>query len=668
MRNKSFLSAALIVMAALIYAPLHLQAVDYTVVDTGQDACYGGSVEITCPEAGESYYGQDAQYDGNQPSYTLSGDGLTVHDNNTGLIWTRSLDTDDDGDIDVADKLTWTELQAYPAALNAENFGGYNDWRLPSIKELYSLMDFRGTDPSGYEGTDTSGLIPFIDTDYFDFAYGDTDAGERIIDSQYGSSTLYVSTTGGGDQTLFGVNFADGRIKGYGLTLFGSDKTFFAICCRGNTDYGINSYVENGDGTITDSATGLIWQQDDSGTGYNWEEALDYAENLELADYDDWRLPNAKELQSILDYTRSPDTTGTAAIDPVFSCTAIINEAGAVDYPFYWTGTTHANWSNDAGKWAVYLCFGEALGYMNGSWVDVHGAGSQRSDPKYDDGTDYSTGHGPQGDAVRIYSYVRCVRDATAAPTPTPVSPDLDYGDYDGDGTDDIAIFRGSSGLWAVRGITRAYFGSSSDTPVSGDYDGDETTDFGIFRPSTGLWAVRDVTRCYFGSPGDTAVPGDYDGDGFCDMGIFRGNSGLWAIRGVSRIYFGTSGDQPTPGYYDGDGAKDIGLFRASSGLWALRNISRIYFGSSSDTPVPGDYNGDTTSELGVFRPAAGLWALRGVTRAYFGNSSDIPVPADYSGDGTDDIGVFRDSSGLWAVKGLTRVYYGTSGDTPVTR
>ena len=64
---------------------------------------------------------------------------------------------------------------------------------------------------------------------------------------------------------------------------------------------------------------------------------------------------------------------------------------------------------------AVYIAFGEALGYMGGQWTDVHGAGAQRSDPKLGDPNDWSEGNGPQGDAVRIYNYVRCVRDSSVA-------------------------------------------------------------------------------------------------------------------------------------------------------------------------------------------------------------------------------------------------------------
>ena len=241
-------------------------------------------------------------------------------------------------------------------------------------------------------------------------------------------------------------------------------------------------------------------------------------------------------------------------------------------------------------------------------------------------------------------------------------------GDYDGDGTDDIAVFRSSSGLWAVRNITRAYFGYSSDIPVPGDYDGDEITDIGIFRESSGLWAVKGVTRVYFGSTDDIPVPGDYDGDGSCNVGIFRESSGLWAIRGISRTYFGASGDQPVPGNYAGGDTTIPAIFRESSGLWAMQDVSRVYFGADGDGAVPGDYDGDGIWEAGIFRASAGLWAIRGVTRSYFGGSTDDPVPADYNGDGADNIGIFRASSGLWATKGITRTYFGTNGDIPVTR
>jgi len=245
--------------------------------------------------------------------------------------------------------------------------------------------------------------------------------------------------------------------------------------------------------------------------------------------------------------------------------------------------------------------------------------------------------------------------------------PVPDSGDYDGDGTSDIALFRDSSGLWAIRGVTRFYFGSSGDETVPGDYDGDGTTDAGVFRGTSGLWAVKNVTRVYFGSFPDLPIPGDYDGDNSCDAGIFRPCSGLWAIRGVSRTYFGAPGDRAVPGYYDGSG-KDIAIFRPESGLWAIRSVSRIYFGLSSDETVAGDYDGDGSWDASIFRPDSGLWAIRGVTRSYFGGSSDHPVPADYDGDTADDIGIFRSASGLWAIRGLSRVYYGSSGDIPVTR
>ena len=108
-----------------------------------------------------------------------------------------------------------------------------------------------------------------------------------------------------------------------------------------------------------------------------------------------------------------------------------------------------------------------------------------------------------------------------------------------------LAIFRPGSGLWALRNITRAYFGGSSDLPVYSDYDGDGTKDIAIFRGSTGLWALRGITRAYFGGSSDEPIPGDYNDDGNSDIAIFRESSGLWAVRGLTRGYFGTTGDIP---------------------------------------------------------------------------------------------------------------------------
>ncbi|NQU42237.1 DUF1566 domain-containing protein [bacterium] len=403
----------------LTTAQAQTSGLTYPIVDTNQKTFYdsAGSA-ISEPSPGDPYYGQDAQFSGLQPSYTISQDGLTVHDTNTGLTWMKKADLNGDGKIDVNDKKTADEALRYPATLNASHYGGYDDWRLPSIKELYSLMDY-----TGHNAQTAAESKPYINTSYFDFAYGDENAGERYIDSQWATTTRYVSTTMNGDETMFGVNFADGRIKGYPVydpMGWGLDKLFYVRCVRGNPNYGKNDFVDNGDGTITDRATGLMWQQDDSGTGKNWQQALAYVAELNASKYlgySDWRLPNVKELHSILDYTRSPDTTHSAAIDPLFHATPITDEGGNTNYAFYWSGTTHLDGPTAAH--ACYVCFGEALGWMeqppgSGHYVllDVHGAGAQRSDPKSGDPADYPYGHGPQGDVIRIYNYVRAVRDA----------------------------------------------------------------------------------------------------------------------------------------------------------------------------------------------------------------------------------------------------------------
>lgn len=403
--------------------------------DTGQTVCYDtDGAAMSCPAADQTAYGQDAQYSGNAPSFTDNGDG-TITDQVTGLMWQQDPDRNDDGKIDAQDMMSFAEAVAGASSFQ---LAGHGDWRLPTIKELYSLIDFSGTtgtaQPSSTSVPDDA--VPYIDTRYFSFAYGDTASGLRYIDAQYWSSTQYVGktmagvTSASGDATAFGVNFADGRIKGYGTDYRIINDKRFVRYVRGDSGYGANQFVANGDDTVTDNASRLMWLQNDSGHfkpgsrgdgSLDWAGALAWCEGLSHAGHGDWRLPNAKELQSLVDYTRSPSTSASAAIDPLFGVTGITDEGGKSNYPSYWTSTTH----RDGPDFAVYIAFGEALGCMNGVVTDVHGAGAQRSDPKTASGTALGCGTGPQGDVIRVYNHARCVRTASGSTT-TAAAPTYD--------------------------------------------------------------------------------------------------------------------------------------------------------------------------------------------------------------------------------------------------
>ncbi len=437
MIKQSIFFLHLVVLILVLFGELNAQP--FKIVGTNVAVCYNNTTTITCPtNSADPFYGQFPGV--NIPSYQANANE-TVTDLVTGLTWQKSPDQNGDhnGTVEKSDKLTWQEMQDRVAELNATTWEGFNDWRIPSIKELYSLTDWNGTDPSAYQGSNTSLFTPFIDTGYFQFAYGQLSAGERLIDSQYGSCTLYNELSWNGSQMLFGFNFADGRIKGYDLIMpGGSEKVFSLIAVRGTTVYGVNNFLDNGNQTVTDMATGLMWMKDDSQLPMNWEQALAWAQQKNTENYcgySDWRLPNTKELQSIVDYTRSPGSTNSAAINPVFTCTPITNEAGYPDWPWFWTSTTHLGFDGVSyhGDWGVYVCFGRAAGWMKRpgnsyySYVDVHGAGAQRSSPKsgsflgnymgVDSLGNPVYGLGPQGDILRVNNFVRLVRDFQATGT-----------------------------------------------------------------------------------------------------------------------------------------------------------------------------------------------------------------------------------------------------------
>ena len=356
----------------------------YPVVDTDQNTFWNSNGEkIVAPVKGDAFYGQDAQHSGVQPSYTKSGDGLSVIDDVTGLTWQQSYDHG---------TYYWAETQTLVDKLNKQNYGGYNDWRLPTIKELYSLWN-------GSTGW------PYIDTSYFSINYS---SEQDLSHAIFWSSDKYTGVMGNtsentpGAELAFGVNFGTGHIKAYNISAGPKHSVRFV---RGNLAYGENLFQNNGDGTISDLATGLMWQQTDNASGVDWEHALAYVQMQNKANYlghNDWRLPNVKEFQSLVDYTRSPGATDPAnvgpAINPLFSCTAITNDGGKADYPYYWTGTSAISKPNGIYSNAWYVAFGRA---EDGKGEDLHGAGAVRFDAKI-----VGSGEGEE----RVLNYVRLVR------------------------------------------------------------------------------------------------------------------------------------------------------------------------------------------------------------------------------------------------------------------
>jgi hypothetical protein len=254
--------------------------------DTGQIECYNtaGSI-ISCAGSG-----QDGAYTINPLSYTDNGDG-TVTDNNTGLMWQQQ----------VADnKMTWSEAGAYCSSLT---LGGYSDWKLPSKTKLMSIVDYSIPNP----GPSINPIFMPYSGHYFG----------------YWTSTPYARYP----HQAWVVYFSSG-----GLVMdFGGDG--YARCVRGGA-YPARNFIDNGDGTVSDTTTGLMWQQGEPGN-MEWESALAYCQGLSIDGHSDWRLPNNKELESISDAAK-----WGPAIDATYFPNTYAND--------YWSSTTYAAYPNMA--------------------------------------------------------------------------------------------------------------------------------------------------------------------------------------------------------------------------------------------------------------------------------------------------------------------------------
>ena len=272
---------------------------------------------------------------------------------------------------------------------------------------------------------------------------------------------------------------------------------------------------------------------------------------------------------------------------------------------------------------------------------------------------------------------------------------DSNVNDFDGDGSDDFAVFRPSTGTWYTQnseGFGGRSFGLANDKVVSGDYDGDGKTDVAVFRNQngSGIWYVNrssdnGLTAFQFGLGDDKPVRGDFDGDGRTDFAVFRPSNGTWYIQksdntGFIFTQFGLSNDIPIATDLDGDGKDDIVVFRPSNGVWYwLRSsdggFSTVQFGLAGDVPIRGDFDGDGKADISVFRPSNGVWYLlrssdNGFQATQFGLSDDIPVAGNFDGDNKTDIAVFRPSNGVWYIlRSVNGTFdfrqFGLNGDVP---
>jgi len=305
-----------------------------------------------------------------------------VNDLATGLVWTKKpLDRNKDGSITHPADTFQTGTGANSASdfiaknLNPGLQPAVPPWRLPSLRELLSIVDynlsFTGQDPHPSANSIFWFLLP-------------PPAGGAGLRYWTSSEAIFEASPVGND--WYDVNFAVGHNWNEIFTIplwaravrnhhfpphtGGPPMPFLPFWCGdSNADglldiadpiYALNylflggtapclvdvpipamvpppgRFVDNGNLTVTDLQTGLTWWKAPPDILFSWEDAVDFAWNHPLfADHDDWRLPNARELQSLADYSK----TNTPLLDPVFQLPPPPPGA-SYHWPFFWTSTS----------------------------------------------------------------------------------------------------------------------------------------------------------------------------------------------------------------------------------------------------------------------------------------------------------------------------------------
>ncbi|MCU0664951.1 MAG: DUF1566 domain-containing protein [Myxococcota bacterium] len=261
----------------------------FPLADTNQRLCYSDNRIIACPNPGEDFYGQDAQYGWDvthdeterYTRTTLVTAQPVVEDKVTGLVWQGCAASLGGADCNSGSPRTYSWRQAFAYCDNLD-WGGHTDWRLPDPYELSSIVDSARSSPS---------INP--------------DAFPGTQQEKFWSSSSHED----GSNTAWFVGF-------YGGTVGSLDKygDLQVRCVRSGPfeTRRFESLALSGDRVVRDTLNGLEWQgctagytSVDCSSGYEeefeWSEALAYCTSLEWGGYTDWRLPDRAELQSILD-------------------------------------------------------------------------------------------------------------------------------------------------------------------------------------------------------------------------------------------------------------------------------------------------------------------------------------------------------------------------------
>jgi hypothetical protein len=294
----------ILITAVLSFSCRHTQNISLPIKNTTPKAAV--SYPFVLPDTGQiagytDTHGEDSDFTINALSYTANNDG-TVTDNVTGLMWQQAD----------AGEMTYEKALFYCEALH---LGGHDDWRLPTAQELFSINDFGAINPA-LETTKafTEDYEEIYGADYIRELYwwssdprADTDLRSWVTNAGGGIGAHMKSET---------ASAAPGKVARDGRTRFFHVR---AVRTAILPDLPATHFTNNGNGTVTDNYTGLVWQSAVSRETYTWEEALACVNALNAAGgyagMTDWRLPNIRELFSLVDTAKMAPCIDSSVFD-----------------------------------------------------------------------------------------------------------------------------------------------------------------------------------------------------------------------------------------------------------------------------------------------------------------------------------------------------------------